>query len=128
MPPTTDEERRIRSYLQAQAAKRSPAELVEKVRGAMEEVQAALFAVPADRFAARPIDGEWSANEVMAHVVSAGAHFARGIVRILDDGMAGPAVRDRVEAGVPVRTAEQWWNLLIRDRTMLFERVLRADP
>jgi hypothetical protein len=128
MALATDEERRIRSYLRAQGAKLSPAELVEKVRSAMEEVRAALYVVPTDRFAARPFAGEWSANEVMAHVVSAGAHFAGGITRILDGGAAGPAVVDRVEAGVPTRTAEEWWNLLVRDRTALFERVLRADP
>ena len=128
MAPTTDEERRIRSYLQAQGAKLSPAQAIEKVRAAMEEVQTALFAVPADRFAARPFADEWSANEVMAHVVSAGAHFARGIMRILEGGAAGPAVADRIEAGAPTRDPSDWWELLVRDRTALFDQVTRADP
>ncbi len=128
MAPMTEEQRRIRSYLQAQGAKVSPGEIIEKVRAAMEEVRAALFTVTADRFTGRPGADEWSANEVMAHVVSAGSHFGGGIVRILDGGSAGPAVADRIEAGAPTRTAAEWWDLFVRDRTALFERVLRADP
>ena len=50
-----DEERRIRSYLQAQGAKLSPAELIEKVRSAMAEVRAAALSVPAGRFDERPV-------------------------------------------------------------------------
>ncbi|HLF48451.1 MAG TPA: hypothetical protein VJA45_03685, partial [Methylomirabilota bacterium] len=66
-----DEERRILEYLRAQGAKQSPAAVVERVRAAMEEVRAAAGEVPAARFAERPARDEWSANEVMAHVLSA---------------------------------------------------------
>lgn len=51
MGPTTDEERRIRSYLTTQGAKLSPPQIVAKVRDAMAEVRAAAVAVPAARFA-----------------------------------------------------------------------------
>jgi hypothetical protein len=64
----------------------------------------------------------------MAHVVSAGAHFGNGIMRVLDGGVAGPAAADRIEGGVPARSAETWWNLLAQDREALFTRVLQADP
>ena len=124
----TDEERRIRSYLQAQGAKLSPAELIEKVRAAMGDLRAALSSVPASRFTERPGPDEWSANEVMAHVVNAGARFGEGITRALDGLPTGPAVADRIEAGVPTLTAAEWWERLRRDRTALFTRVLRADP
>src|SRR5262245_9848026 len=115
MTPMTDEQRRIRGYLQAQGAKLSPGQVIEKVRAAMEEVRVALFTVPEGGFAARPAVAEWSANEVMAHVVSAGAHFSGGIMRILDGGVAAPAVADRIEAGVPTRRPTEWWDLLVRD-------------
>ena len=128
MAPMTDEQRRIRGYLQAQGAKLSPDQVVEKVRAAMEEVRTALFAVPEGRLAVRPAVDEWSANEVMAHVVRAGAHFGGSIMRILDGGEAHPAIADRIEAGVPSRSASEWWDLLARDRTALFDGVLRADP
>ena len=80
----TDEQKRIRAYLQAQAAKLSPAQIVDKVRAAMTELRAAAVAVPAARFAERPAPEEWSANEVMAHVVEAGRHFGGAVVRLLD--------------------------------------------
>jgi hypothetical protein len=124
----TDEERRIRSYLTAQGAKLSPAELIEKVRAAMDDLHAALSAVPGSRFAERPALDDWSANEVMAHVVNAGALFGEGINRALDGAPAGPAVADRIEAGVPTLTAVEWWERLTQDRAALFARVMRADP
>ena len=124
----TDEELRIRSYLTAQAAKLSPAELIEKVRAAMDDLHAALSAVPGSRFAERPAPDDWSANEVMAHVVNAGARCGEGINRVLDGVSAGPAVADRIEADVPALTAVEWWERLMRDRTALFTRVMRADP
>src|SRR5215471_1788371 len=128
MAPMTDEQRRIQSYLRAQGAKLSPADIVGKVRAAMEEVRVALFSVKAEQLNRRPEGDEWSANEVMGHVVSAGQHFANGIMRVLDGAAAGPAVADRVERGVPARSAETWWDLLARDREALFTRVLGADP
>jgi len=124
----TDEMLRIRSYLQAQAAKLTPGQIVEKVRAAMADVQTALFAVPAQRFARRPSGQEWSANEVMAHVVTAGAHFGGGIIRILDGGSTEATVADRIESDVPLKTAAEWWSILERERNALFERVERADP
>jgi len=124
----TDEMLRIRGYLQAQGAKLTPSQIVEKVKAAMAEVRTALFAVPTERFGRRPSGQEWSANEVMAHVVTAGAHFGGGIMRILDGGSAEAAVVDRIEADVPLRPATEWWKLLERDRNVLFEYVERADP
>ena len=124
----TDEERRIRGYLQAQGAKLPPAELIEKVRAAMGDLHAALSSVPGSRFTERPSPDEWSANEVMAHVVNAGTRFGEGITRALDGLPAGSAVADRIEAGVPTLTAAEWWEQLLQDRTALFTRVMRADP
>ena len=123
----TEEQQRIRSYLTAQAAKLAPADIVDKVRAAMGEVRSAAFAIPAARFCERPGPDQWSANEVMAHVVSAGAHFADGIVRILDGRPSGPPAVDRIEPGAPERSAAAWWTELEADRERLFERVRRAD-
>jgi hypothetical protein len=92
MGPTTEEERRIRSYLQAQGAKLSPPALIEKVQAAMAEVRTAATSVPASRFNERPAVGEWSANEVMAHIVTTGARVCESIVQILDGTGAAPAV------------------------------------
>jgi hypothetical protein len=124
----TDEEARIRSYLEAQGAKLSPSEVVDKVRAAMEELRAAALAIPAARFDEQPAPGEWSGNEVMAHVVAAGDRFGGAIVRILDGVPAGTPAGDRDPAAAPVLPAALWWERLARDREALFERVRRADP
>jgi uncharacterized damage-inducible protein DinB len=122
-----DEQKRIRDYLIAQAAKLAPAEIVDRVRIAMEQLGAAARAVPAARFNEAPATGEWSANEVMAHVVEAGRHFGGAVARLLDGEPPGTP-RDAAARDTAPRALETWWALLERDRSALFERVLRADP
>jgi len=122
----TDESARIRSYLQAQAAKLAPADIVDKVRAAMADLHRAALAVPAHRFDERPEPEEWSGNEVMAHVVDAGRHFGDQILAILDGRPIDPASHERPPA--ERQTAGEWWTVLQRDRDALFERVRRADP
>lgn len=121
-----DEERRIRSYLQAQGAKLSPAQIIDKVREAMAQLARAAAAVPADRFAERPGPEDWSAHEVMAHVVDAGRRFGGAILDVLDG--RPDARRAGADAPPPRRTAAEWSALLARDREALFTRVLAADP
>ena len=124
----TDEEKRIRSYLEAQGAKLAPAAIIEKVRAAMADLGAAATAVPAERFAERPAAGEWSANEVLAHVAAANAYFGGCITSALDGTPPPPRMKDQGAAGAPARAAGEWSALLARDREALFERVLNADP
>jgi len=123
----TDEQARIRGYLTAQGAKLSPAEIIDKVRAAMDQVRAAAETVPDSRFGDRPAAEEWSANEVMAHVVRAGRHFGGAIVGLLDGRPAG-GVRDQLEREVPRQSAAEWWAMLEQDRAALFARVEAADP
>jgi uncharacterized damage-inducible protein DinB len=124
----TDEEKRIRSYLEAQGAKLAPAAIIEKVRAAMADLGAAAKAMPAARFTERPAAGEWSANEVLGHVVAAGAYFGGGITAALDGTPPPARMKGQGAVGAPVRAAAEWSALLTRDREALFERVLRADP
>ncbi|MBM4439717.1 MAG: DinB family protein [Candidatus Rokubacteria bacterium] len=120
----TDEQKRIRGYLQAQGAKLTPDDIIAKVEAAMDELHAAAAAVPAARFDERPEPDEWSGNEVMAHVVDAGRHFGEQIVAILDGRPHTAGAR----VGGERRGAEAWWAVLARDRAELFARVRRADP
>jgi hypothetical protein len=124
----TDEQKRIKSYLEAQGAKLSPPAIVDKVRAAMADLGKAALAVPAARFGERPEPEEWSANEVMAHVVAAGSYFGSGIVSALDGTPPPPRMKDQGVTGATSRSASEWTGLLSRDREVLFERVLRADP
>ena len=121
----TDEQRRIRGYLQAQGAKLTPGEVIDKVRAAMADLRRAAAAVPAARFDERPAPEEWSGNEVMAHVVDAGRHFGDQVLAILDGRPQLDAARK--EEGTK-RTAAEWCAILERDRDALFARVLAADP
>ena len=122
----TDEQKRIRSYLQAQGAKLSPAEVIDKVRVAMADLRSAAFAVPASRFEERPEPDEWSGNEVMDHVVATGRSFGDQIVAILDGRPRAPLSREAVP--LAHRSADEWWQILEREREALFARVRAADP
>ena len=124
----TDDEKRIRSYLEAQGAKLSPPAIIDKVRAAMADLGAAAKAVPAARFTERPAADEWSANEVLGHVAAAGAYFGGGIANALDGAPPPPRMKDQGAVGAPVRSAAEWSALLARDREALFERELSADP
>ncbi len=121
------EQQRIRGYLQTQAAKLSVADLVDKVRSDMEQVREAALAVPADRFTERPAEGEWCANEVMAHIVGGADGLGRGIVAAIDSGTRPAPVADRMEKTDVSRTAGEWWDALVAERTALFERVGKAS-
>ncbi len=124
----TDEQQRIRSYLQAQGAKQTPTDIIAKVEGAMDDLAKAARAVPAARFAERPEPEEWSANEVLAHVVAADTYFGGGIIAILD-GRPTPAPRQgRGIENAPLRTADEWVQILCAQRATLFDRVRAADP
>ena len=123
----TEEQQRIRSYLLAQGAKLTPADIVEKVQVAMAELHQAALAVPPARFGDRPEPEEWSANEVMAHVVAAGRYFG-GAIEAIVSGQPLPARGEgRGIEDAPLRTADEWWEILQADRARLFARALAAD-
>jgi DinB superfamily len=124
---TSEEMLRIRGYLTAQGAKLSPEQIIGKIQEAMAQLRAAAAAVPPTRFAEPTAPGEWSANEVMAHVVEAGRHFGDAIVRILDGQPPGEP-RDVAARDTTPRPLDEWLARLDRDRTALFERVRSAHP
>ena len=118
---------RIREYLQAQGAKLPPAAIVDKVRAAMAQLAASAAAVPAARFTERPAPGDWSGNEVMAHVVEAGRFFGGAIVAALD-GAPGAVEHPERRPVSETRTAAAWQAVLAQDREALFARVAHAEP
>ena len=124
----TDEQKRIRAYLLAQGAKQTPAEIVAKVEAAMADLAKAARAVPVARFAERPEPEEWSANEVLAHVVAADGYFGGGVVAVLEGRPVPPRGGGRGFENAPLRTADAWLEILGRQRHTLFDRVRTADP
>jgi uncharacterized damage-inducible protein DinB len=124
----TDEQARIRSYLQAQGAKQTPAEIIAKVEAAMADLAKAARAVPAARFAERPEPDEWSANEVLAHVVAADSYFGGSIVAILENRSTPQRGEGRGIENAPSRKADAWLETLQQQRAVLLDRVRAADP
>src|SRR6266705_2568254 len=94
----TDEEARIRSYLEAQGAKLSPAAIIEKVRAAMAELRAGAESVPPARFYDRPAPEERRAAH-RARMVGGARARPRGSLRACpagrSDGTARPEDRAR---------------------------------
>lgn len=124
--PGTPEADRIRGYLQTQAAKLSLAELCTKVRADIERVREALLAAPAERFTARPSEGEWSPNEIAGHLTSTSRVIADGILQVLDGGERPGGITDEMRTTDQVHTAERWWELLLTDRERVLARVAEA--
>src|SRR5262249_39526394 len=122
----SEEQQRIRGYLQAQAAKLSLPELVDKVRTDMQQLRSAAEAVSATNFATRPPQGEWSANDVMAHVVDGGRSVGSGIVAAIEGTGRPGTVFDRMERANAEQGAAAWLSELHGDRDRLFGRVAQA--
>ncbi len=126
MTALTEEQLRIRGYLQSQAAKLGLAELVAKVRADQEQVRLAADSVPAARFTERPAAGEWSANEVMAHVVDGAVRVSAAIRSVLDSGALPPPLEDVIRRDVPSHSAGEWWAQLVAAREELWARLATA--
>jgi len=124
----TDEQQRIRGYLQAQGAKQTPGEMIAKLEAAMADLAKAARAVPAARFGERPEPEEWSANEVLAHVIAADTYFGGGVVAILEGRPTPKRGEGRGIENAPSRAAQAWLDILGKQRGILFDRVRAADP
>jgi len=97
--PMTDEQQRIRSYLQAQGAKQTPPEIVAKVEAAMADLAKSARAVPAARFAERPEPRSGAPTRCWRTSSRPITYFGGGIVAILEGQPTqrgcGPRHRER---------------------------------
>jgi hypothetical protein len=123
-----DEVARVRGYLTAMAAKWSPAEIVEKVRESQAAVMAAAQAVPADRFTTPPAGGEWSAAEVLYHVLTVIGDSSRAVISTIQTGTPTRVRPDQLEHINTSVTLDEALELLAAERQELFEAVASADP
>lgn len=122
------ERQRIRGYLQAQAAKLSLSDLVDRVRADQDRLLALARAVPAGRFGEAPDITEWSANDVLAHVVEYGGAVGGGIRAVLD-GQPPPAAPPPDQPAVDrgPRSCAEWRERFSADRDTLLARVEQAQ-
>ncbi len=128
MAQRSEEDERVRSYLVTQTAKLSLPDLVAKVRKDTAPLQEVAAAVPAARFNDRPAAEDWSAAEVLTHILEMNDRGAAAITGALDDGELPKTIRDvisgqvRPEAG----SAETFWAAYLAPREKLLARVLEA--
>src|SRR5579884_1103269 len=119
---------RVRSYLTTQAAKWAPAEIVERVRASQAAVIEAAGHVPAERFNEAPRAGEWSAAEVLYHVVAVVGDSSRAIVSTLRTGVPSRVRPDRIDRLERAVSLDEARRLIEAEREELYRVVLAADP
>ncbi len=73
-----EEVARVRSYLAGQSLRRTPAQLVETLREAHQQFLAAVASVPGALSRTTPLEGEWSALNVLLHMRTMAAFDASG--------------------------------------------------
>lgn len=122
-----DEQLRIRGYLQTQAAKLSLPELTAKVRSDMEQLHAAIGAIPAGRMHDVPAAGGWSANDVLGHLTETSRRVAVDIAGVLDEGRQPGGIADALLPAGLSQDGLSWWTALLGDREPLLARVNRAS-
>jgi hypothetical protein len=128
MTTANDEVQRVRGYLLTQANKLTIPELVEKVRNDSAAVWVAAAAVPADRLTERPGAEDWSAAEVLTHVLNMNEQGAGAIEGILAEGKLPATIRDemRREQRDDLRMVADYQRVWTDRREELLERVLTA--
>jgi uncharacterized damage-inducible protein DinB len=128
MTTANEEFQRIRGYLVAQANKLTIPELVEKVRRDTLPLWDAAASVPAERFTDRPGPEEWSAAEVLTHVLDMNEHGAVAIEGIIAEGARPPSINDelRHEQRAGLTSAEDYRRVWSPRREQLYERVAQA--
>ena len=122
------EAQRIRSYLVAQAARLTAAELVEKLRRDVLPLRNVAAQVPPNRFHEPPGAGEWSAAEVFAHILDMTEFGDVAIGAIVAGGQPPARVRDVVTGVVRsgLHTSDDYWHAFEALREPLYGRVLEA--
>ncbi len=123
-----DEAQRVRSYLIAQANKLSLPDLVAKVRQDVLPLKDAARAVPPAHFHERPGPDDWSAAEVLTHVLEMTEQGARAIEGIIEHGEIPPPPTDGrpAAARADLHTADDYWHAFETRREPLYARVLQA--
>lgn len=119
---------RVLSYLQSQAAKLTVSELVAKARHDAHQMRDAMASIDPQRWDEPPSPGEWSGNQIAAHIVTTGDDFARAIEEIVAGRPPSETPIDDLADDIDVLTPDQWWARHVANRERLFRAVEAADP
>ncbi len=123
MPHLSEEQLRVRGYIQSQAAKLSVPQIIEKVRtdsAALRDAASAAAAIDSTR---KPDSEHWSVNEILAHLTDTCARVNGGILGAIRDAKPAGALEDRLQETNVVRSPIEWWELLSSGREALFAQL-----
>lgn len=123
-----EEVARVRRYLASQAARRTPAQLVETLQQAHQQFLIAISKVPDELSHTAPRDGEWSTIDVLLHVRTIAAYDLLAISAALERGEQPLAIRDVIVPAPPQATRVDLLADLEQSRAQLIAVVLRAEP
>jgi hypothetical protein len=123
-----EEVARVRSYLTAQAAKRTPAQMVEVLKEAHQQFVQATRAVPESLFHTPAQPGEWSAAQVLTHMVEMADFDVQTIVTLLETGQKGSDWSSFARQSSQIETREDGLSKLNALRETLMAAAVAATP
>ena len=109
-------------YLRTKGTETASAVVADRVRGALAALEACLEAVPAERAAARTLDGEWSVHEIADHLLETHRPLLDEL-RCLLAGRRPPG--EPIPAGLQSKAALlRPWPWLLRDLRQLHQDIV----
>lgn len=123
MTALTEEQQRIRSYLQVQAAKLPLAQLIAKVTEDASQLRAAAEAAEAVDATARPAADDWSVNEVMNHVRDSCRSANAAMLAAAIEGRQPGAIGDRIVPALETRSPLEWFAIVESERADAFQQL-----
>lgn len=118
---------RVRSYLASQSMKRTPAQLVESLQEAHQQFVSALAIIPEAQSRTIPLEGEWSAIDVLLHMHRMAAFDLSSISSVLERGEQPPVIQDVIISAPAEMTQASLLTELNHYREQLFTLVQHAD-
>ena len=113
---------KARDYLRTKGTETPAAVVADRARGALAALETCLEAVPAERAAARTLDGEWSVHEIADHLLETHRPFLDEL-RCLLAGRRPPG--EPVPAGLQSKAALlRPWPWLLRDLKQLHQDIV----
>jgi uncharacterized damage-inducible protein DinB len=122
-----EEVARVRGYIVSQARKRTPAQIVEALKEAHAQLVQSCRSISQENFVTAPVPGEWSAAQVLAHVLDVAEYDNKTIIPVLQTGNS-VVESTPLEDTHQVNDREEALAELEQLREALIVAALSADP
>ena len=119
-----DEQAKARAYLQARGTEAAAPDIARQVAAAFAALDAAVASVPAERARLRPIEGEWSVQEVVDHLVETHRPGLEELRALLAGRRpAGPPIPAGLQSQAPLLRS---WPSLLDEMRRVHGDIVRA--